>query len=274
MIRWSASAVAALLCWSAPAAAQPDNADCWEDANRAPCLQASADELVRTYGVRRIESHRDAGDQVVRVSYWHNRDVVLIAFVRAPGREPKAIVSFPHRQDQPVPAVMEATIPQAVWGEALGRAVYAARALVPLPPRQSTGQTICIHPTVYLFEASDPAVPEYGMPAQIRRHSATTCDDAPLLQFAMDFQRLAVSLFPACDALDHAAYGDTYTRFVTCRRLSGDRLTAARIMNLAAAFRSVNDAGDMRDVRARIGADAVIDWPGRRRGTGERPAAF
>jgi hypothetical protein len=276
MIRRLALALAALLLWSAPVVAQsgPDE-QCWEDPNRAPCLQTSADELVQTYGVRRIEAHRDAGDQVVRVSYWHNQALALIAFVRAPGHEPRAYVSFPRQTGSPAPPVMEAAIPQAVWDEVLLRANTADRAFVPVPERQSTGESICIHPTVYLFEASDPAIPIYGMPARIRRHSANTCNDAPLLRFAADFRRLALPLFPACEALDASAWGDQISRLVTCQRLSGDRLAAAQIMNLAAAFRSADGPDDLREIRDLTDHDAVIDWNGRRRGTDDRePAAF
>lgn len=276
MIRRLAWIFAALLSWPAPAAAQsnPDE-QCWDDPNRSSCLQSNADRLVATYGARRIEAHRDAGDQVVRVFFWHNQDLALIAFVRTSGHEPRAYVSFPRRPGQPAPAVMEAPIPAAVWYEALERAAYADRSFVPVPPRQSDSQTVCIHPTVYVFEASDPAIPLYGMPARIRRHGSTSCDEAPLFQFAADLRRLALPLFPVCEALDPEGYGDALSRLRTCQRLSGDRLLAAEMMNLAAPLLRINGPEDLGRLEDLIGDEAVIDWNAHPRGPQDgSPAAF
>lgn len=276
MIRRLGLALAALLSWAGPAAAQsnPDE-QCWDDPNRPSCLQSNADRLAATYGARRIEAHRDAGDQVVRIFFWHNQDLALIAFVRAPGHEPRAYVSFPRRPGSPAPAVMEAPIPQAIWYEALERAAYADRSFVPVPPRQPESQTVCIHPTVYLFEASDPAVPLYDMPARIRRHSADSCDEAPLFQFAADLRRLALPLFPICEALAPEGYGDALSRLRTCQRLSGDRLAAAEVMNLAVPLGSINGPEDLRRLQNLFDDQAAIDWNGRRRGPQDgSPAAF
>jgi hypothetical protein len=266
MIRRLAWALALLLFSAAPAAAQSDTDErCWDDPNRASCLQSRADRLVETYGARRIEAHRDAGDQVVRIFFWHNQDLALIAFVRAPGHEPRAYVSFPRQRGRPAPAAMEAPIPAAVWYEALDRAAYADRTFVPLPPRQPESQTVCIHPTVYVFEANDPAVPVYEMPARIRRHSSSSCDDAPLFQFATDLRRLALPLFPACEALDPEGYGDALSRLRTCQRLSGDRLLAAEVMNLAVPLGNINGPDDLRRLQNLFDYQAAIDWNGRRR---------
>jgi hypothetical protein len=271
-----ACALAALFIFASPAAAQrwPDP-DCFPDPNIPSCLQSRADGLARDYGVRRIEEHRDAGDEVVRIFYEHNSDLALIEFVRAPGRDPVANVYFPRSAVQQAATPMQAVIPQAVWSEAVERAAYADRSFVSVPPRESDGQTVCLHPWAYVFEASDPAAPEFGIRARIRRHSIDSCDAAPLLQFAADFRRLALPLFPACDALDPRAYGNEVLRLVICQVLSGDKLAAATVMNMAYTFQTARGPEDLRDLQELIDSNAVIDWNGRRRTAEDRnPAAF
>lgn len=275
MIRWLALA-AAMLLWSAPAEAQrrPDQ-QCVENPNLATCLQVHGDELAAIYGVRRIDAHRDAGDEVVRIFYRHNQDLALIEFVRAPGRDPTAYVYFPRRDGQPAPAPMQASVPQAVWAEVMWRAIYADRALVPVPPPVSDRQTICLHPWTYMFEATEPAAPDAGIAASVRRYDVDACEEAPLIQFASDFRRLALPLFPACDALDGRLYGNPVQRLVRCQHLSGDRLAAAEIMNLAHPFMDIGGSADPHDLDDAFDTEAVIDWNGRRRPADHRnPARF
>lgn len=274
MIRRLALALAALLFTAAPAAAQrwPDD-QCVDEPNLAPCLQSRADGLAETYGVRRIEAHRDAGDEVLRIFYIKDGGrAALISFVRAPGRDPVVSVHFEREGGRPAPAPMQAPISQAMWYEASYRAAYADRSLVPVPPDP---RIICLHPWTYVFEASVPAEPAYDRPARVRRHSITSCDDGPLLYFAADLQRLALPLFPACDALDGDHYGNAVLRLRQCRRLSGDRLAAARVMNLATAFERMHRPDDPRVLNDLFAFGAVTDWNGRRHAPTDRdPAVF
>ena len=190
MIGWRLWALALLLLASAPAAAQrwPDE-QCFDNPNLAPCLQSRADGLAEAYGVRRIEAHRDAGDEVLRVFYIKDGDRALITFVRTPGHDPIAHVHFPRAGNQSASTPMQAQIPEAAWSEALYRATFADRSLIPVPDDPEV-QTICLHPWNFVFEASVPANAVYGRSARVRRHSASSCDDAPLIYFAADLQRL------------------------------------------------------------------------------------
>ncbi|MDQ4086997.1 MAG: hypothetical protein M3177_03125 [Pseudomonadota bacterium] len=271
MTRLRASTVAVLLLAAAPAAAQrwPDE-QCLDNPNLEPCLQSRADELARAYGVGRIEEHRDAGDEVLRIFYVKDGNVALLAFVRRLGSEPTAKVYFPPRGGRPTP-MMQAPIPQEAWSEAFYRAAHADRTFVAVPRANPAVETICLHPWSYIFEASVPA-DHYGRAARIRRHSITSCDDQPLLHFAADFQRLALPLFPSCDLLD-PVYGNAIRRLVLCQRLSGDRLAAARIMNLAHPFQVFGGTADPGRIEGLFAADAVIDWNGRRRPPDQRSAA-
>lgn len=270
-IVWAALALLA----TSPATAQrwPDDR-CVDEPNLASCLQSRADQFVETYGVRRIEAHRDAGDEVIRVFFAKDGGVALVSFERAVGREPMAYVHFPRAEGRPAVASMQAAIPEAIWLEVLFRAEYADRGLVPVPPPDPDVQTVCLHPWSYVFEASVPADTVYGRRARIRRHSASSCDDAPLFHFAADLQRLVMPLFPACAAIDDRLYGNAVQRLVRCQRLSGDRLAAARVMNLVHAFESLGGSADPHDLDNLFDSDVAIDWNGRRRARGENPAAF
>lgn len=257
-----------------PAAAQrwPDEA-CVLDPNLAPCLQSRADELAATFRVRRIEEHRDSGDEVLRIFYLKDGAVALISLIRAPGRDPTANVYFPQAEGRAA-APMQAPIPQDVWDEAFDRAAYADRRLVPVPSDPEV-QTVCLHPWNYVFEASVPAEPAYGRSARVRRHSINSCDDAPLLYFAADLQRLVSPLFPACDQLDARLYGNVVQRLSLCRRLSGDRLAAALVMNLAHPFQVLGGSEDPHRLDDLFSSNTVIDWNGQHRPADQRnPALF
>jgi hypothetical protein len=256
---------------SAPAMAQhwPDE-ECFENPNLRPCLQSRADSLAETYGVRRIEAHRDAGDEVLRVFYIKDGDRALISLVRTPGREPMAYVHFPRTGNQPAPPAMQAQISQAAWSEALYRAALADRSLASIPEGAEV-RTICIHPWNYVFEASEPAEAANETSARIRRHSASNCEYSPLLYFAADLQRLVLPLFPACDALDRDRHGNPVQRLIQCQRLSGDRLVAAEVMNLASAFIGLSQESHALDEL--FSWNAAIDWNGRRSGPNAREAA-
>jgi hypothetical protein len=275
MIRRLSLALALLLLASAPAAAQrwPDD-QCVDDPNLAPCAQSRADGLAETYGVRRIEAHRDAGDEVLRIFYIKDGDRALLSFVRAPGRDPMVFVHFPRVGGSPAPASMQAQVPPAAWNEAFYRAARADRSFVPVSPDAEV-QAICLHPWTYVFEASERADPVYQRSAHVRRHTVSSCDDAPLLYFAADLQRLVLPLFAACDALNGDHYGNAVLRLGQCRRLSGDRLAAAQVMNLATAFDRMHHADDTRALNDLFDFGAMIDWNGRRHALADRaPALF
>ena len=266
----------ALVATGAPAAAQRwPSEECIDNPNIPSCLQSGAADLARAYGVRRIEEHRDAGDEVLRIFFIKDGNRAVISVVRAAGRAPTAYIHFPRVAGQPAPAPMEAPMPQQSWDMARYRAEYADRSFAPVPPRPSDPQIVCLHPWTYLFEASAPAEPIYGQPARIRRHSVSSCDDAPLLHFAGDLQRLVMPLFPACDILDPILYGNGVQRFAMCRRLSGDRLAAAHVLNRAHPFQLLGGSADPHDLDDLFASDATIDWNGRGRPADQRnPAIF
>ena len=266
MSRYPLALAALLVVFAAAPSAGQDSIDeqCILDPNIAPCAQSRARRLSREYDVPTIETHLERGDAVVRVFFidgnGHNQ--VLISFVRARGHDPTVFVHFPSSGGRRTIPPLQAPLPQANWDEAVFRAIYAEREFASFEPDPSD-QLICLHPWTYAFESSEPAREGSVESARTRRRIINSCEDAPLILFASDILRLTMPLFPACDALDSRRYGLDARRLFACRVLSGDRLAAASIVNLAAAFERVRDSGDLVLLEDLFSAEASVDWAGR-----------
>jgi len=266
MKAWLALALPGLLA-AVPAAAQ-DRVEC----TAGPTLAACADGLARAYGVPTIATHFANGDTVLRVflidRQGNNR--LLIAFTRASGREPTASVHYPPREIGPTPAPMQAPLPEASWDEASWRADYADRSLVPSAPRDG----FCLDSWALVFEASEPARVGALRPSRTRRHVANICDDAPLVPFFSDLTRLALPLFPACQALETEEYRGPAAALVQCSVLAGDRLAAARVVKRASGFELVQGPHYFGNIDELFFYNATIDWNGRRTAPGADPVQF
>ena len=267
MKRWLTLALLMLLP-AGPAVGQ-DRRVCAEGA----ALPACADGLARAYGVPTIATHFANGDTVLRVflidGSGNNR--LLIAFTRAAGREPTASIYYPPRDLGPTPPAMHAPLPGASWEEALWRGDYADRGLVPSGPHDG----FCLSSAALIFEASEPARVGAMRPSRTRRHVASICDEAPLIPFFSDLTRLALPLFPACQALETTDYQGLAAAFLQCPVLAGERLAAARVVRLASEFEKVQGPQYSGNIDERFSYNATIDWNGRRTTAGsEHPDEF
>lgn len=256
----------ALFAIATPAVAQirPDP-NCADDNGVDRC---AADQQRRTrelFGVGAIEAHRDARDQVRRVFYvdGYGRDMIVIAFVRARGRDPIVRVHFPRRRGEPPPPI-ETAIPLATWTEMLRRSEYFDRSFVSETATGSDAMVICLHSWVYTIEATDPARSN-GRPASLRRKTEDACQNGPGEVFAMDAQRTALALFPHCDRLDPRQHRNPASQLAACQLLAGDRLAAAEVMNRLDAFRRARRPGDGHHLAGLFVSGATIDWNGVRR---------
>lgn len=272
----------ALSLLQAPAAAQPvPDMNCTDDRGVNRC---NADQQRRTralFGVRTIEELRDAGDQVRRVFYvdGYGRDVVLISFIRAPGREPMAYVQFPRREGQPPIPALEASVPEGVWDDILRRSALFDRNFAvppPAPPTAGEGQLIsmCLHSWVYTIEANDPQR-RTGDPASLRRKTEDACEDGPGEAFAWEVQTATLALFPACAALDSNLHRNPASQLQACSLLSGDRLAAAAVMNRLDRFRRADRPGDSQLLAGIFAFQGVsIDWQGMQLSRPTQPQDF
>lgn len=216
------------------------------------------------YGLRPIEEHRDAGDQVRRVFYvdGYGRDVIAIAFVRTSGHEPIVRVYFPGREGGAAREPLEAPVPQSTWDDLIFRSAMFERQLVPVPIPDNV-IPICMHSWVYTVEASDPAPSPY-QPAAVRRATQDSCGSSLSEAFAIEAQRAALPLFPACNRLDPEQHRNPASQLAACRLLRGDRMAAAAVMNDSRAFRQVRSVDDVREIASRFADGATIDWQGER----------
>ena len=258
-----------------PAAAQPaPDRNCRDDRGADRCGEEARAAMRALYGVPSIAQHREAGDQVRRVFYvdGYGRDLLLISFVRAPGRDPTLFVHFPRRDGEPVPAPLSAPVPHHLWSEMLARSGRFDREIVPLT-RDPDALEICMHSWVYTIEATDPEH-ESVRSAGPRTEVEDACEDGLGEAFAWELQRMALPLLPHCARLDPEQHRGPASQLAACRMLSGDRMAAAEVFNRLAAFREVRGADDSDEIAGIFEYDsAVIDWQGEvHRGT--QAAAF
>ncbi|WP_431851805.1 hypothetical protein [Allosphingosinicella sp.] len=227
---------------SAAAAAQRStDPSCSDDRGVDRCSEEQQRRTRQLFGVRSIEEHGAAGDDVRRVFYvdGYGRDIVMIAFVRAPGRDPTAWIYHPEREGEARPEPFQAPVSQEAWKEVVEGSANFHRSFVgqrPAPTANSEeGEiVVCLHSWVYTIEAVDR--PQLNSPPQIRRKTEDACEDGPGEAFAQQLDRIARSMFPHCAALDVEQYGNEAMALAACRILRGDRLAAAEVLNGAQAI--------------------------------------
>ena len=271
--------VGLLLLLAVAAAAQtprPDDRACRDDRGTDRCADAEQRRMRDLYGVPSIEEHRRAGDQVRRVFYvdGYGRDLVLLAFVRSPGRDPSLRVHYPRPEEGERPAPLQAPVPQALWDEVISRSAYFDRRFARQEPGEgAAGINICIHGWVYMVEAIDRPAPRSA--AVVRRKVESACEDGPGALFAREVERLALTLLPPCNALDPDQHRNAAAMIAACHILHGDRLAAAEALNRAGAFRFIDGAADAPRLAGLFAHETRIDWNGDvYRGHGMEAGAF
>ena len=256
---FAATALFTLLAGSAAAGQPTQERDCHDDNGVDRCTEEQQRRVRQAYGVRSIEEHREAGDQVRRVFFvdGYGRDLVLIAFTRVPESDPTVRVHYPQRERQLRSEPMEAPVPQPVWDEVLWRSREFERTFV---PRSGEDPSICLHSWVFTIEAVDR--PRGRLPAELRRKTEDSCENGPASIYAREIQRLALPLFPHCAALDPNQHRNSATMLDVCRLLHGDRLSAAEVFNLAVPFRRVSTREEAALINGRFDHEAVVNWNG------------
>ena len=259
---------------SRPAVIPPG--DCEDDRGVDRCRTEQQQRVRELFGVKPIEAHRDAGDQVRRAFYvdGYGRDLVVIAFVRPKGGDPSLWVHFPSEADGKRSEPLRASVPHDVWEGLVQRSAHFDRRLVPFPDEVETPgsneMTLCLHSWVFTVEATDPA--EGGhRPATLRRRTEDACDNGLTEAYAAELRRAAVPLLPPCARLDPRQYRNEVTLLSTCRMLAGDRLAAAEVLNRAMAFRDAEKAGELAGL---FQHDSTVDWNGERNAGAGSAAKF
>lgn len=259
----------------AASAAQPQSdCNCREEFASGRCAEARLRRTVEAYGVRSLEAHSDAGDQVRRVFYvdGYGSNLLLISFARAPGRDPAVWVHFPRRERDGAREPLHANVPWAVWQDVLFRSARFDRDLVPLPPRPEP-PAICLHGWSYAVEATDPPRSR-GESASLRRAVGDACEPNLVPPYAIEIERMALALFPHCARLAANQHRNPSTQLATCRILRGDRMAAAEVRNLAEVLRTISGPADAARLAGVLTDNSLIDWNGERNQGQGSAAAF
>jgi hypothetical protein len=268
---------------------RPQARDCSDDRGVNRCAADQQRRVRALFGVRPIEEHRDAGDQVRRAFYvdGYGRDVVAIEFIRAKGADPMLRVHFPTWPGEARVAPLTAPVDEQNWTALLRRSEHFDRSLMPVEEaskpnrRKRKGKeevdeqeviTLCLHSWVFTAEASDGA-DGAGRATAVRSRTEDACDDGLTGAFAAEVEALAVSLLPPCAMLDPRQHRNDASRLSACRLLRGDRMAAARVFNTWDPFRWIDDAEDLGQLRSLFHNRAEIVWTGEANGS-EKAAEF
>ena len=247
------------------AQAQPDR-NCTDDRGLDRCAASSQQQMRTLYGVQSIEELAASRAEVRRIFYvdGYGRDMVMIAFVRAPGGDPTVWIHHPQREGEERYEPLHAPVPLAVWNEVIEQSANFHRSFSDprgMPRLEEDGaMTLCLHSWVYVMEAVDR--PRGDSPAPIRQKTENACGNGPGEAFAAEIDRTARSLFPHCAALNVEQYRNEAAALAACRILRGDRVAAAEVLNRADAFVDVGGPQDARLIAGLFDSDATMSWGG------------
>jgi hypothetical protein len=244
---------------SSAAAQGTPNRNCTDDRGADRCSIEQQTRMRSLYGVPSIEEHAAAGEEVLRIFYvdGYGRDLVLVAFLRSPGRDPELRVYYPQPEGGVRPESQRAPVAQSVWREVAWRGMNFDRSFVPRPGAEPP---ICLHSWVYTVEAAERT--RAGQPLRVRRKVEDACESGPAQTFAVDVQRLALGLIPHCAALDPRQHRNEAAMLGACRILSGDRVAAAEVLNRANGFQRIGGREDAHRMAGLFADRAHIEWAG------------
>ncbi len=274
-MRWMAWAAALTGLMAASASGQDmSERRCTDSGGRDRCSPEQQARVRALFGVRAIEEHRDAGDEVLRAFYvdGYGHDMIAIAFVRPRGADPELRVHFKQIEGEPDLEPLRAPVPEAAWDEIIGRSEHFDRELVPVPP--TPGEIVlCVHPWVYTVEGTSPARSEEGSPS-LRRRTEGACANGLTAAFARELYRAALDLLPHCARLRLVDRRSDVAQLSWCGILRGDRFAAAAVMSSAQPLLEIDRIEDAEAIDALLDPLATIDWDGAGpAGTGNEAAA-
>lgn len=259
MPRQGLGMAAALLVFLACGGAWTEAQQCAPNDVMDRCSPERHERMLELYGMRPIEAHRDAGDQVRRAFYvdGYDNDVVAISYIRSRGREPIVSVHLPRLNGERVEPLV-ASIPDEAWNGVLRHSRSFDRTLEPLQQVDTGMVSICLHPWVWTVEATDPS--ESTTEARgVRRRTDNGCDDGLAGQYADELAISAVSLLSYCRSLVPRNYRMEANLLADCFKLRGDRNAAAAVRNLVEEFTRASTLGQLMGLEWLFALDATIE---------------
>jgi hypothetical protein len=279
------SIAAALLLFAAgfagPEAAgeQPHARDCSDDRGVNRCAADQQRRVRALFGVRSIEEHRDAGDQVRRAFYvdGYGQDTVAIELIRSKGADPMLRVHFPQQEGRARPEPLTAAIGSELWSAMLRRSEHFDREPAPERAQGKNGDgeaiLLCLHSWFYTVEATDPGQGRWAA-KPVRRRTEDACDNGLAEAFATELGAMAVPLLPPCAALDRKQHRNEMALLKVCGYLTGDRLAAAAVMNHIETLRDAEGEAGVAPITPLFAYEAALSWAGEASKKGEAAATW
>lgn len=225
-----------------------------------------AKDAFAAYGVPGVDTLAAGKVRVMRAAFidGYGREAGMIAFIRAPGEEPRVEVRIGSA------APLTGFVSARAWNDMVRTGAVFDRDLQPKPPVQgSAPPSFCLHP----WSASVETVDADG---QVRRKAGGSCPLAPTLAyaFAAELARTAVAEMPVCAMIDDRELGP-FSQLARCGQLAGDRIAAAEALNVWTTPWFSNPRGpDFARSQAYLFHDQIrFAWPGETPVTGSIQAA-
>lgn len=225
----------------------------------APALAQEA----RTYDAPDAAALSAAKTQVVRVAFidGNGQPAGLIAFIRAPGQEPRVEVRLPPATEwrEAYPPIT-ATISATTWRELVEDGVGFDIVPAPRPPPLAgkiDEMALCMHAWRVTVETVDAK-------GSTRQRSEDACQKGATMRYGFALAKAAVAALPACATLDAARTRDAVTQLVECGKLAGDRAAAAEAYNVwkTPGFARPPGPDFARPLGALFFDQAEVTWPG------------
>lgn len=226
----AAVAFAALLSSQEPGPV-PDN--CSDNHGVDRCSEEVRARVLALFGAPRIEDEAAAGGEVYRVLQVDGagREQFILAFEWRAGGSPRAVLYGPGGE------TVSGAAPLTVWERIRSASHHADEEFTwsysrPQRPVDGVGSVVlCSHSPNYTVEMANAPHWNSDVTGPVRRRTENGCPPGLTGVFARTLAAEAIRLLPECDALDGRMFDSPEDRLELCGKLTGDRMTAARLLN-------------------------------------------
>jgi len=167
--------------------------------------------------------------QFIRVFLAKNAPTIVIELMRPANGAAYLIVRDPNRRYPP----LVVGIPDDLWQGFSARWQSLDRANTEQQRRRAAEEEagmerVCLHPWIVTGQSN--------IPGTATSQLGDSCGDEPIVDFAWDIAKQALTAAPPCDLLDENLFRLAPWRLEVCLQLSGERRSAALTANAATRF--------------------------------------
>ncbi len=234
---------------------------CGDDRGQDRCDAQMQQEMRALYGWETAEKEVKAGVQFRRFMMvdGYGRDVLAITFERRPGMPPRVRVDIPRVKEEDqifanrpgpkeVDSPLQAELGSGEWERALSLTKNFDQSLtreLEIENGEEKGEentiSICLHGWFTVVEAGDPSGPETPVDQSIRSDAESACDKGLAMPTSFQLADLAIQTLSVCRDLDPENYRNAIMMLNACRWLGGDRVAAAKALDLVRELKEADD---------------------------------